>query len=251
MRAEGDVGTTRFTGTQAGPGKAHVNLYTWAAVGAALLVFVGFSRTYYLKALFGTPVLPLLLHLHGLVLTLWFVCFVVQVRLVALRRVDLHRRFGVFAGIVALLVAVVSSAVAFHASRRGLLADPASTRLLLGFAILCCFLVNFSLFVGSALYFRRRPDIHKRLMLLASCSILGPAVSRIPLHFIETGDFWTIFALFDLCALVCVAYDTLKNRRLHRAFGWGVAFLSISFPLAYFIGRSNPWIHLAKWFLSR
>jgi len=47
--------------------------YAWVVVGAALIVFIGFARTYFLKGIFNTPRLPLLLHLHGAVLTLWFV----------------------------------------------------------------------------------------------------------------------------------------------------------------------------------
>ena len=51
----------------------------------------GFARTYYLKELYATPALPILLHIHGAVMTLWYVLFIVQVRLVAAHRVALHR----------------------------------------------------------------------------------------------------------------------------------------------------------------
>ena len=57
--------------------------YTWVALGTALIVFAGFARSYYLKGVFGTPALPLLLHIHGLVMTAWFVLCFVQARLVA------------------------------------------------------------------------------------------------------------------------------------------------------------------------
>ncbi|HEV2617498.1 MAG TPA: hypothetical protein VGU63_12910 [Candidatus Acidoferrales bacterium] len=75
--------------------------YTWVAVAAALVVFAGFARTYYLKEFFGTRSLALLLHVHGLVMTLWFLLFLVQVRLVAAHRTDLHRRLGVFGALLA------------------------------------------------------------------------------------------------------------------------------------------------------
>ena len=38
----------------------------------------------------------------------------------------------------------------------------------------------FLVLVAIALYFRRRPEIHKRVMVLACCSILLPAIGRIP-----------------------------------------------------------------------
>jgi len=76
--------------------------YTAAALLAIVVVFIGFSRTYYLKAWFGAPALPLLTHVHGAVMTTWFVLFVVQTWLVSTRRVSLHRKLGTFGAVVAL-----------------------------------------------------------------------------------------------------------------------------------------------------
>jgi uncharacterized membrane protein YozB (DUF420 family) len=233
--------------------------YTWVAIGAALIVFVGFARSYYLDAFFYKDPIPLLLHVHGAVLTLWFVLFLVQVRLVANGRVDLHRRLGVFAAVVAGMIVVMGGAVAFLASRREFLAHPNSTRdlvgfkvsAIVGFAILCGFLLNFSLFVGLALCFRRRADIHKRLMLLATCSILGPALMRIFLPYIDASGIWSKFALYDVCAFIFIAFDTIRSRRLHPAFAWGWLFLLASFPALFFIGKSEAGAQLGKWLLTR
>jgi len=49
--------------------------YLSIAVASTLLVFAGFARTYYLRRVFGFPALPGFLHLHGLVMSLWFVLF--------------------------------------------------------------------------------------------------------------------------------------------------------------------------------
>lgn len=59
------------------------SLYRWAAIAAFAVVVVGFARTYYLKLLFGAPALPWLLHLHGALMTSWFVLFFVQTSLIA------------------------------------------------------------------------------------------------------------------------------------------------------------------------
>ena len=83
--------------------KSRDSFYTWVAVGTFLIIFAGFARTYYLKILFGTPALPLLLHLHGLIFTLWFALFFIQARLIARHRVDLHRRLGIFGAVLARL----------------------------------------------------------------------------------------------------------------------------------------------------
>ena len=44
-----------------------------------------------------------LVHLHGIVMTLWFALFVVQTRLIAAHRTDLHRRVGVFGALLVVL----------------------------------------------------------------------------------------------------------------------------------------------------
>ena len=49
-------------------------IYTWAAIAIPLIVLAGFARSYYLKGLFAGPALPgLLVHVHGIVMTLWVV----------------------------------------------------------------------------------------------------------------------------------------------------------------------------------
>jgi hypothetical protein len=225
--------------------------YNWVAIVLLLIVFIGFARTYFLRGVFGTSALSILLHAHGFLVTLWFALFLVQTRLVAMRRIDFHRRLGVVAAVVATLVVLVGMLVAYSASKRGFLAHPTSIRDTRGFAILCGFLLDFSVFVGTALYYRRRPEIHKRLMLLAGCSILAPAIGRIPLAFISSGGDWPTFVLLDLFVLLCISYDTIKHRKLHRAFGWGGLLLVATFPSTLLIAQSNGWQQFAKWLFTR
>ena len=53
------------------------------AVAMMVVVFIGFSRTYYLKSYFDTPSLTPLRIVHGAVFTTWMVLFIVQTGLVA------------------------------------------------------------------------------------------------------------------------------------------------------------------------
>jgi len=57
----------------------------YAVMGVAIsaIVFVGFSRSYFLRALLTVPPLTPTLHVHGFVLALWLVLFVVQAGLIA------------------------------------------------------------------------------------------------------------------------------------------------------------------------
>jgi hypothetical protein len=78
------------------------------AIASAVAVFVGFLATYYLKAWWGTPVLPPLVHLHGILFTGWILLLIAQTSLVAARRTDLHRRIGVGGGVLAGLIRTVT-----------------------------------------------------------------------------------------------------------------------------------------------
>jgi hypothetical protein len=230
--------------------------YTWFTVCAFLIIFAGFAHTYYLRLVFETKGLPLLLHLHGFLFTSWFVLFFVQVRLVARHRVDLHRKLGVVGAFLAPLCAFVAMRVSFNAGRRFVLAHPNSLTNLrarpaaMDFGTSLMFLV----LVGIALYFRRRPEIHKRVMVLACCSILLPAIGRIPLlsgNVFDTVGFWGLVAITEVPPLACILYDTIKHRRLHPAFGWGGAVLLLSLPAFMLVGASDSWLKFLSWLLSR
>ena len=228
-----------------------ISFYTWVAVGTFLIVFIGFARTFYLKVLFGTRPLPFYLHLHGLIFTTWFVLFFVQARLVARHRVDLHQRLGIFGAFLAPLGACMAMGVSIHAMRRSYLANPDwLANNLRPFALDLGSSLTFALLVAAALYFRRRGDIHKRLMVLASCSLLLPAIGRIPLHFIMAGGLRGLVGLTEVAPLVCIFYDTVEHRHLHPAFAWGGAAVLSAFPAFLLIGSTNVWLNFSTWLVS-
>jgi hypothetical protein len=232
--------------------------YTWFVVCAFLIVFAGFARSFYLRPyFFQTDGLPLLLHLHGFLFTAWFVLFFVQARLVARHRVDLHRKLGLVGAALAPLCAYVAFLVPFNAARRFVLAHPMSLTNLRAQPLAMDFGTNlvFLMLVAIAVYLRRRPEYHKRIMLLACCSILLPAIGRIPASantvLFDAIGFWGLVAITEVPPLTCILYDTIKHRRLHPAFGWGGAVLLASFPAFLLIGASDSWLKVASWLLSR
>ena len=223
--------------------------YSRAALAVALVVFAGFAKTFYLRALFASPALSSLLVLHGTVMTLWIAVFIAQTRLVAGGRTDLHRRLGVFGGVLAAAMLVVGTAVAIDAGRRG--STPAPEVPPLKFIVLPLVdIALFALLVGVALWMRRRSDVHKRLMLLATVSILTPAIARIPVPAIHDRGLPMFFGLTILAVVLCVAIDTLRNRRLHPAFGWGGALVIASLPLRILLGGTAAWMRFATWLVG-
>jgi hypothetical protein len=226
-------------------------LYAGVAIGTALITFIGFAQTYYLKVLFGTPPLRLLLHTHGLVMTTWFVLFFVQVRLVAVHRTDLHRRLGVAGAVVAGLALVVGTAVALSQGHLHLIENETSLEPpLVILPVSLGTLLLFGTFVTAAILLRRRADYHKRLMVLACLSILPPGIDRLPFHLIETAERLTLYGLMDLCVVICITYDTFKKRRLHPAWVWGGALIVSLQILILMVRHTAAWLRIAQWMLK-
>lgn len=223
-------------------------LYLWMALIIPLIVLAGFARTYYLKGFFSSPALPgRLVHLHGIVMTLWVVLFIAQVWLVASRRVRFHRQLGIGGAILAVLVVFVGVTTAIAATAREASQGPEPLAFLV---VPLGDMLVFTLLIGAALYFRRRPEIHKRLMLLAAVYLLTPAIARIPLQFIANGGPLVFFGLTDLVVLACVVYDTILNRRLHPVFLWGTLLIIVSQPLRIMLAGTDVWMQFATWLIS-
>jgi hypothetical protein len=219
--------------------------YTGMAVTVVLTVFVGFARTYFLKSYFGAPALIPLLHLHGVVFTSWIVLFLTQNILVAAHRTDIHRRLGIFGAVIAVLMVAVGALTAIIRAKQAGAPIPGISPLAFLVIPLGDILV-FSCLILGGFYFRRRADVHKRLMLLATISILAAAVARLPFEFLKAGP-PAFFGVTDLFILACLLYDLFTRRRVHRATLWGGLLIIVSQPLRLMIGGTHAWIVIATW----
>lgn len=228
-------------------------LYRWAAIAAALIVFSGFARTFYLKGLFDTPALSTLHWVHGTMMTLWLGMFIAQVSLVAAGRTDLHRRLGIVGALLALTMIVLNTLTGIDAGRRGAVPPPAAAAgitPLMFMAVPLIDVVVFAVLIGAGLWNRRRRDVHKRLMLLATLGILTPGIARIPLAILQQGGLPAFFGMTILAVLICAAIDTALHRRLHPAFLWGGGLIILSVPLRIKLAGTAVWTQFAGWLIA-
>src|SRR5438132_10705550 len=179
--------------------------YTGMAAAILITVFIGFSRTFYLRPYFQTQRLIPLLILHGTLFSSWIALFVTQTTLVAARRSRTHMRLGIAGGVLAALMIIVGT---FTAIVRAKGPSPVPNVNPLSFlTIPLGDMLVFAILVGGAFYFRRRVDTHKRFMLLATIALLPAAVARLPIGFIETGGPLTFFGLAVLFIVPCLIFD--------------------------------------------
>ena len=221
------------------------------AVSILLLatVFVGFARSYFLRPWFPdwpAPTERFFYSVHGTLFTTWFVLLVAQVWLVSRGRFAAHRRLGwVGACVAAVMLPVGIHAVLLSARRDVLRTDlPFSP---LPFLTVPVFdLLVFAVLVAAAITLRRRPAWHKRLMLVASISVLTAAVARVPgIIAASPADIWRFLAATDLFLMPLVAWDLRSLRGVHPATLIAGGVLVVSQPLRLWLGHTDAWMALA------
>jgi hypothetical protein len=223
--------------------------FSGMAIGMALVVFIGFARTYYLSGYFhthgtigGRP-FSTIVRVHAMLFTSWVLLFVAQTSLVATHRVAIHRRLGVAVGVVAAMMIVVGTATARDLARGG--GAPAGIDPRAFLAVPLGDMAVFFVLIATALYLRRKKEAHKRLMLLAFTAILAAAVVRIP-GVMPLGLLWAFGLTFIPVLALCVIYDLMTRRRVHPAYLWGGALLILSVPGRLMISTTHAWHRLAE-----
>ncbi len=230
--------------------------FTAMALTMMAVTLVGFGPTYYFANLNHAPrpILTPALHVHGALATAWLLLLIVQTRLIAARRRDVHRRLGIAGALLALAVLVSGILLAIGSERRqhtevnaGTLVDP---YVFLIFPVAAVGL--FALFVALGVINRNRPGTHKRLMLLGTISLIGPALARIVTQLVQGAVIPGVpgvvgaVLLLNVFLAALVLHDFRTNGRLHSATLWGGGVLLLSEPLRFIIGFSAPWQAFAR-----
>jgi hypothetical protein len=192
--------------------------YTGMSVAVIATIFRGFARSYFLRShYFPTPLAPIA-KVHGAIFLSWTVLFLLQTVLVARRRTDLHRRLGVVGVLLAGAMVVAGTAIAIVSLRYNFAHGNLGS--LSFFAIPVGDMVVFPILVAAALASRRQTEMHKRLMLLATISVLDAAIARWPLAIMASGPV-AFFAVTDLYIVAGVVFDVAVRGRVHPAYIWG------------------------------
>jgi uncharacterized membrane protein YozB (DUF420 family) len=226
--------------------------FTAMAISMTVVVFIGFSRSFFLDAFFpevtGAP--ESVFFVHGVLFTAWMALLIVQTWLVGSRRVALHRKLGLWGvGLAAAMVGAGTAGSFVAAARPGGFLGVGMPPLEF-LAIVVADMVLFGLFVGLAALWRRDGPRHKRLMLLATINLLEAAIVRIPLPFIAAGGPLMHHWMADIFIVALVVWDITTLRRLHSVTLWGGLLTVVSQPLRFWIAGTAAWLTIAAWAVS-
>jgi hypothetical protein len=204
-----------------------------------ILVLAGFARTFFIPLARQRLSAPWFVYLHGTLFLSWVALLIAQSLLIATRHVSWHRRLGpVGAGLVPAMVAS-GVAVAIWATARDVKAGQGDSAIGLFFGEL----MDMALFAGlgtAALLTRHRPEVHKRLILLATLALLGAAVGRIPI----LGKAANLVTFFLLATVA--GRDLVRLGRVHSATLWGGLVLVAGILVQTPVGATSLWLSVGR-----
>jgi hypothetical protein len=211
------------------------------------VAFLGFWPSYWAPMVAGTLHKAPVSHIHGIIFFGWSLYIVYQSWLGASGQVARHRSVGLIGvslatamlifGVLVSIQRMHETAAAGHAEMGVLIASESLSNILL-FAVLVVF----------ALMNIRRPEWHKRLMIMAAISILGAPLARplmVNLHQAPPAPLsdWLVVVI----ALAPLLHDWRTRGRVHNA-SWIalaaiVAVRLVRIPMA----ETSAWHGFAGW----
>lgn len=186
---------------------------------AAVAVY-GFSHTVDQGLIHATPPRPWILWLHGAVFTGWLGFFIFQSALVRVHKVKLHRLTGWFGAVLGVLIPVLGIATAIVMSNFRI-AHFHDLGIRPFFIISALDMISFGIPFWLAIYWRRKPEFHRRLVLIATCALTNAAFGRFPMM-PHNFSFELSFAAVDALILLGVARDWIVNRRIHIVYRYAL-----------------------------
>ena len=229
--------------------RAPRRLYVGLAVLAATIAVVGFWPTYFGPLVTGNVDTTSIIHFHAAVYVGWLGLFITQAVLAATGRVAWHIKLGRFAigyGVLVIVVGLFTAFARFELRVQAGEVAAAQTQLL---GPLLDMLVFAPLF-AAAVYYRRTPELHKRLMIVATTSLLIAAVGR--MTFLGSPRNQLLLHLVWVAPiLLAMAHDFWRHRKVHPVYVLGLVVLALEGPLGRTPARqSQVWQDMSGWLVT-
>jgi hypothetical protein len=180
-----------------------------------------------------------ILHVHGAVFTLWMLLFVVQVAFISAHRVKWHRSFGIAAFCLPPIMIVLGVIAAIDAFRRGVQIGPLTPAVSLAIPLIG--ICGFTIVIYASWRARRRPDAHKRLILIATMGLIAAAFGRFPWSRIGLPPAAGAVTGLGFLLLLLIIFELITIRRIHRSTMWAAPLTFAAVALAVPIGMTPAW----------
>jgi len=219
------------------PFRTFVSRYFYFCMSLVMagLVMVGFGRTVDHNLFHANPPRPLLLWIHGTVFSMWVVFFILQSALVRVQRVSVHRTLGWFGAALATVMTILGVVIAVVMARFDVMVlHQANVEAFLSIPFFD--MLVFGTCMGLAIYWRKKPQYHRRLIFIASCHLMDAAVGRFDFIFDNSLFYPTLDCLILLGAL----RDRFVDGRISRVYVYALPPVFALQALAVYAWRVNP-----------
>jgi hypothetical protein len=230
----------------------------WISLACLAVAVIGFMPTFFLPLAQGSfHTLPMI-YLHGLLFFAWPVFFCVQTWFAASGRIMAHREWGVLG--VAIATGMVFSVFIVDVIRLNQTPSEPPFVVMLHVTSMAFFAGCIAIALGNV----RRPETHKRLMVLATVSILPAATGRwiailsgpenIGRFLAREMTPQTLFMTFgpaafaSLLIVAAIAFDWRADRRVSPVYAIGlpVSLLLPALTLNGFVATPG-WLAFVDW----
>ncbi|HEV2213718.1 MAG TPA: hypothetical protein VGR64_00430 [Terracidiphilus sp.] len=216
--------------------------YFAMALLIAVITVYGFSRTVDQHLFHAAPSRPLLLWFHGAVFTGWVAFYILQSALVRTHNVRIHRTlgwFGVALGACMVPLGFTIGVIMARFNKYTLHQSDADAFLIVPFYDM----VAFGTFFILAILWRSKPELHRRLLFIATCGLLAAPFGR----FGSLSDSGYFYACLDGVILLGVLRDLLVNRRIHKVYLFALPILALAQTIIVqaWLRASPWWVHIA------
>lgn len=227
--------------------RKYVSLYTLLGAIGLAAVLIGFSKTFIIPVTNATFSAPLIIYVHGFLALSWIVLFLFQAYLIKAENWPTHMTMGMLGLLIAVGVALTIPFAGAYQVEKDIaqgLGDMAVSTIIGTFTSA---LVYISL-VLAGLRYRKSPETHKRLMLLATLVVLWPAWFRFRHFFpsIPNPEIWFALVLADSLIIVAWIWDKIANGRIHPTLIYVGSFVIIEQTFEVLTFDSEPWRAVAK-----
>ena len=226
---------------------ARASRHFYVALSAlfGLIVLVGFWPTYFGPLFAGTVDKIPFIHVHAAIYVCWLALFAAQTVLAATGRLRLHMKLGnigIGYGVLVVIVGIAVSLTMFAIRVRAGQLEQAQLNLLAPLVDMAVFAPCF----GAAVYYRRRPELHKRLMIVATTALLIAAVGR--MSFLGTPpNIWLLRLVWVSPILLAIGYDVVKRRVVHPVYVAGLVVLIAEGAWRRGARESETWANICAW----
>jgi hypothetical protein len=217
----------------------------------AAIAIAGFWRSYFGALFTGHSHAEWIFHLHAAIFMGWIGLVILQSYLAISGRSALHvkvGRFGMAYG-AALVVFGLSFSLLLLA-RKVAEVGPDGTRG--GFLTPLTDMVTFALFLGGAWFYRKRPEFHRRFILLATNGIIIAGVGRMfgGTTSIAIGDVIPFLLVWLSPLWIAMVYDGIRQRTVHPVYVFG-ALVLVAVRYRQLVRETDGWQAISHWLADR